>query len=133
MTHRLTLRAAIFSLVVASVSVSGQETVNLTTPEPSNTNYHVQAVMLNVDDGVLTIHLLGANGSTLSCSYTPSTTPTGATLITGLNKAALNTAYAGNATTGSLKQRIFHRLVVMGEATAVCGRPIAGTLTGTVP
>jgi len=129
----LTLRAAILALFVAGVSVSGQETVNLTTPEPSNTNYHVQAVMLNVDDGVLTIHLLGGNGSTLSCSYTPSSTPTGATLITGLNKANLASAYAANATTGSLKQRIFHRLVVMAEAAQVCGKSLAGTLAGTVP
>jgi len=126
----------LIALVVALLALPAlhaQELVTLTTPEPANTNYHVQAVALNVDAGVLTIHLLGANGDALSCSYTPSTTPTGATLITGLNKANLASAYAANATTGSLKQRIFHRLVVMAEAVQVCGKSLAGTLAGSVP
>ena len=58
---------------------------------------------------------------------------TATTLINGLNKANLSTSYAGNATTGSLKQRIAHRLIVMNEAAQVCGRTLAGSLTGTVP
>lgn len=58
---------------------------------------------------------------------------TGTTLITALNKANLSLAYVGTAATGSLKQRIHHRLVVMGESTAVCGKTLAGTLAGAVP
>ena len=135
----MTIRAKAFVFVallcVCAVSLSGQEIVTLTAPEtkPSNTNYHVERVHLEVDAGILSVYLRGLTGEEVGCHWTPTTTPTGATLITGLNKANLASAYAANATTGSLKQRIFHRLSVMGEAAAVCGRPLTGTMAGTVP
>jgi len=135
----MTIREKAFSLFVAvcvaSISLAGQELVTLTTPEakPSNTNYHVERVHLDVDAGILSVYLRGLTGEEVGCHWTPTTTPTGATLITGLNKANLASAYAANATTGSLKQRIFHRLVVMAEAAQVCGKSLAGTLAGTVP
>jgi hypothetical protein len=129
------LKLVLLSLALLALPTHAQETVTLTTPEtkPTNTTYRVSSLILDVDAGMLSIGLTGATGDRVNCTYSTSTTPTGATLITGLNKANLATAYAGNATTGSLKQRIFHRLVTMGEAAAVCGKALAGTLTGTVP
>lgn len=83
------------------------------------------------DEGALSMDLVGAGTATVSCVYSSSSNPTASFLINALNKANLSTAYAGNASTGSLKQRIFHRLVVMGESTAVCGKTLTGTLQGT--
>lgn len=112
-----------------------QEKVALTTPEtkPTNTGYTVERFTLDYVAATIVIQLKGDNGEALSCVYGPSTTPTGQFLLDGLNKANLSAAYAGNATTGSLKQRIFHRLVVMNEAPAVCGKSLAGSVAGTVP
>jgi hypothetical protein len=64
------------------------------------------------------------------CTYAATTTPTATSLLTPFQKANLSSAYNNNATTGSLTQRLFHRLVVMGEAATVCGGAIVGTLTG---
>jgi hypothetical protein len=77
--------------------------------------------------------LKGQNGENVACRYGAGTNPTGTFLVNALNKANLSSAYAANATTGSLKQRIFHRLVIMGESTAVCSKTITGTLSGAVP
>jgi hypothetical protein len=136
MRNRLTLALALLLLTPA---VFAQELVTLTVAEtkPANTNYHVASVSLDVDAGMLSITLRAVDDIAyppVSCTYASNTTPTGASLIVGLNKANLSTAYAANATTGSLKQRIFHRLVVLGEAPAVCnGKTLTGTLAGTVP
>jgi hypothetical protein len=130
------LIAFIFTVLLIMVApVAGQEKITLTTPEtkPSNAEYRLERLTIDADAGTIHIQLKGQNGEAKSCLYHSATTPTGATLIVGLNKANLSTAYAGNATTGSLKQRIFHRLVVMGEGAAVCSNGLAGTVTGTVP
>lgn len=138
-------RFARILLVTAVLAVSGvdaQERIALTTPETVAAlgTFRVEQMTLTwddpatagVDEGVLVVQLLGVERPVpVSCVYTKSTTPTATTLITGLNKANLSTAYAGNATTGSLLQRIHHRFVVMGEASAICGRALVGTLTGT--
>ena len=119
-----------------------QERIDLATPEtkPNNGAYRIEALTLVVDDaatsgdeGSVQIRLAGQNGEPLVCMYTRTTTPTGTVVITALNKANLSVAYAGTATTGSLKQRIYHRLVVMGESTEVCGKTLSGTLAGAVP
>jgi hypothetical protein len=131
--------ALALALLLLTPSVFAQEIVTLTVAEtkPANTNYHVASFSMDVDAGMLAITLKGVDEIAyppVQCIYASNTTPTGATLILGLNKANLSTAYAANATTGSLKQRIFHRLVVMGEAPAVCnGKTLTGTLAGTVP
>jgi hypothetical protein len=135
MTRRSATLASLLSLLVLA-GLSAQELVTLTVPiaRPSTTNYRVERVVADFEAGVLRIFLRGSdNEATRYCAYTAATTPTGATVLTALNKANLSTAYAGNATTGSLKQRIFHRLVVMGEAAAVCDGTMAGSLAGTVP
>jgi hypothetical protein len=130
-------------MTVAVTLASAQEKITLSVAEtkPSNAEYRIERLMLQSDDpattpadeGVITIQLLGQNGETVSCVYNAASNPTGTFLLTALNKANLSTAYAANATTGSLRQRIFHRLVVMGESTAVCGKTLTGSLAGTVP
>jgi hypothetical protein len=124
-------------LLALTASLPAQEIISLTTPVVINrTGYHLESMMVGFDTGVLQLTLASndANDPTrLSCAYTPATTPTGAFLNTALQKANLSSAYAGNATTGSLKQRVAHRLVVMGEAAQVCGQALVGTLTGSVP
>lgn len=130
-----------FAEVRAALGES-QERVDLTAPEtkPSNPSYSIERITETFDDattpadeGLIYIQLKGANGEAVSCTYTATTTPTATALSTGQNKANFSTAYAGNATTGSRRQRIFHRLVVMGESTAVCGKTLTGTVAGVVP
>lgn len=117
-----------------------QVRVTLTVPvtSPSLSNYELDRITIQPDiidtsndEGVIQIYLRGVERTaSLTCTYN-STTPQKATpLITGLLKANLNSVYAGNATTGNLEQRIYHRLVVMKEAIDVCGVSLVGTLTG---
>jgi hypothetical protein len=122
-------------LLAVATTAGAQERIDLTAAEtkPSNAQYRVERMILDFEAGAITLQLLGQNNEARTCLYNASTTPTGATLLTGLNKANLSSAYAGNGTSGSLKQRIFHRLVVMGEAAEVCGVALNGTLGGTVP
>lgn len=122
--------------------VRTQEKVTLTTPEVrTTTEYQLTGFSAffddpstaSVDEGVLTVELRGQNTEVVTCTYRASTSPTATFLNTALQKANLSTAYAGNGTTGSLKHRVCHRLIVMGEAAAVCGRALSGTCTGAVP
>lgn len=128
-------------LAAATTTAPAQERIALTSAEsaPSVQTYRLESfrfveddpATVSTDEGALTFQLIGVERRvTIACSYTSATNPTGTFLITALQKANLSSAYAGNATTGSLKQRIFHRLVIMDEASAVCGRSIVGTLTG---
>ena len=140
---RLRICAALGLVLTLTASVSAQETVTLTAEEtaPAIQRYRVDRVAVELDnpdtaadEGVLVVHLVGVERAiTVVCTYSSRTSPTGTVLNNGLNKANLSSAYAGNATTGSLKQRIAHRLVTMNEAPAVCGRSLVGTLTGSVP
>lgn len=134
MKKRLLLSLSLALLLLTPSGFSAQEAVTLTTPEtkPANTAYHVATMVIDADAGMLSITLKGITDEVVSCTYATNTTPTGASLILGLNKANLSTAYAANATTGSLKQRIAHRLIVMGESAAVCSKTLTGTLTGSV-
>ena len=137
--RRPMLLAGVIVLLLATIDA--QERVTLTVPEAaaSNTAYRIDRVTLIADDpdtpaadGFIHIQLTGLDRpNQVICSYTPATSPTGTALLNGLNKANLSTAYAGNATTGSLKQRILHRLVIMGESAAVCSQPVAGSVSGT--
>ncbi len=130
------MKKLIFVLAfIGGATIVAQETVTLTTPQSFTnlTAYHTERLTVDFDAGLIYIQLKGNQNAPLTCVYGPSTTPTGQTLINGLNKADLSSAYAGNGTTGSLKQRINHRLVVMGEAATVCGQALTGTLTGSVP
>lgn len=122
--------------LLSATAAMAQERAILTTPEtkPSNSEYQIHQIYIDISGGVLSLNLRGQNSEAKSCAYTPATNPTGTFLITALNKANLSTAYAGNATTRSLKQRIFHRLVIMGEAATVCTPAgMTGTLGGSVP
>jgi hypothetical protein len=138
------MRRVTLLLILAGMSVAliAQERIDLSVAEtkPSNAQYRIAAVQLIPDDpattddeGRIRIELLGQNNEPVNCAYHATTTPTATTLIVGLNKANLSTAYAANATTGSLKQRIAHRLVTMGESTLICGKTLTGSLAGAVP
>lgn len=135
------MKKVFLGIILLSISLSAQERVTLTAPEvlPSNLTYRTDRITITEDDpattqdeGSIVIQLMGVERpSTISCSYNSTTSPTGTFLIVALNKANLSTVYASNPSTGSLKQRIFHRLVVMNEAPAICGRSLAGSLSGT--
>lgn len=129
---------SLFGGLVAFTLVSAQEKITLTTAEITTTNtYEIVSLTITSDntattqdEGLLRIELRGMNNEQVNCTYSMKTNPTATTLIIGLNKANLSSAYNNNATTGSLKQRINHRLVIMGESTQVCGKTLTGTLTG---
>lgn len=130
-------------LLLLGFSAQAQERVNLTSAEtkPNNAQYIVERIILNFDDpatagideGSITLQIKGQNGEARTCIYNSTTSPTGTFLLNALNKADLSSVYASNATTGTLKQRIFHRLAVMNEGATVCGITLAGTIAGTVP
>lgn len=137
-------RLVLALLVCSATIVQGQETFTLTAPEAvvSNLRYRVERFTMEIDDpataaideGLMRIQLMGIERPIpRTCTYTATTNPTGTFLNNGLNKANMASAYAGNATTGSLKQRIAHRLFVMGESTMACGVTLTGTVTGSVP
>lgn len=131
------------AMVLGLTATDAQEKITLSVAEtkPSNAEYRIERLTITSDDpatassdeGVIVVQLLGQNSEPVSCVYNAASTPTGTFLTVALNKSNLSTAYAGNATTGSLRQRIFHRLVVMAESTAVCGKTLTGSLAGAVP
>lgn len=135
------MRVVLVSLLLClTVSLVAQEKITLTVAE-SVPEYRMGNLVLvyddpataGVDEGAITIDLKGAGTANVSCRYGSGTSPTATFLINALNKADLSSNYNNNATTGSLKQRVFHRLVVMGESTAMCGKTLTGTLAGAVP
>lgn len=136
------MKTLFITLALLVMPVIAQERIDLSVAEtkPSNTQYRRDRLIVQddnpatpTDEGFIQILLIGQNGETNSCVYNVASSPTGTFLNNAMNKADLSTPYAGNATTGTLKQRIYHRLVVMGESTARCDRPITGTLAGVVP
>lgn len=140
---RLFTICAAIGLLLTVAYAYAQERIDLSVAEtkPSNSQYRLERLTIQYDDpatagsdeGTILIQLLGQNGEAVSCTYASSTSPTATLLTNGLNKADLSSAYNNNATTGSLKQRIYHRLVVMGESTAHCGKTLTGTIAGAVP
>lgn len=134
-------RLFLVTLLIFAVPLIAQEKITLTVAE-SNTDYRIGNLTLISDDpatagdeGAIILDLKGLNQENISCRYSGATNPTGTFLITAMNKRNFSTAYAGNATTGSLRQTIHHRLFSGGlnEGPAICGRTLTGTLTGSVP
>lgn len=116
------LRQLVLVLLLGSVVAitSAQEIVTLTTPvqPPSITNYHVSRLLINVDDLRIIVELKGPQGETLNKFYDSSTSPTGASLLTTLNK---NNFSGGN---NSLIKAIYVRLIADGVLTgSVSGSP----------
>lgn len=139
-------RIVLAILITGSLSLllHAQERIALTVAETtSNTDYRLAVFTVIYDDpattpgdeGFMAIELRGVNNEVVLCRYTPTSNPTATFLNTGLNKANMASAYASNATTGSLKQRIYHRLFSGGlnEGPAICGKTLTGTLQGAVP
>lgn len=142
------LCAAAATVAVLSIVTIAQERIQLATPEPANAQLRVGLFAMTpnnpatagFDEGALRIEFVGVEqpNARVLCVYDRTTTPTGSTLINGLNVANLSSAYAQNATTGSLIERIHHRLVIgapnsLGESATnrgICDRPITGTLAG---
>ena len=128
-------------LLLLSVPFTAQERITLTTPETVAAlgQLEIERIIITPDrvstpedEGAILVQLIGVERPVaISCFYSKSTTPLGTFLVNALMKANLSSVYAGNATTGTLPQRIYHRLVIMNEAPAVCGRSLTGTLTGT--
>lgn len=133
-------RILLIAALLVSATLTAQERITLSAPEivPSNVNYRVERRILEddnpatpADEGQITIQLIGVERPTaVTCIYNANTSPTGTFLLNGLNKANLSLPYAGNATSGTFIQRIFHRLVVMGESSAVCNKTLSGSLAG---
>ena len=101
--------------------VSAQEQFTLTTPEavPATSVYTLRVVTLNWETQTVTIAWRDNAGRERSESYTPSTSPTGHTLLVALNKA--NLSLAGQ----SLQARIWNQLRTSGflKAGTVTGSP----------
>lgn len=134
---------AILAILILSSDAEAQEAITLSVAEtkPSNSVYLLDDFHFKKDDpattpldeGYMVLVLKGQNGEIVTCTYNAGTPTTGTFLINALNKANLSSVYAGNATTGTLTQRIYHRLIVLGESTAVCGKTLTGSITGAVP
>lgn len=131
------MKKLLLGLILLALPLSAQERIDLAVPiVATNTGYTIETITLGWTVGTITLYLRTSTGEAVTCIYGPNTNPTGVFLLTALNKANLSAAYANNATTGSLKQRIAHRLMAppgMNEAPQVCGVTITGSLAGSVP
>lgn len=94
------------------------EAIDLAVPEtkPANPRYKLERLTLDIEAKTIYVQLLGANGESLSATYGPSTTPTGAALLSALNTS--------NNSTTSLIKRVYNRLLADGYLSgAVSGTP----------
>jgi hypothetical protein len=94
------------------------ELVTLTAAEvpPSNTRYKLDTLTLNLTQNTIAVHLVGENGEVKDAVYGPSTSPTGATLLSSLNTS--------NNTSTSLVKRVYQRLIADGVlAGSISGSP----------
>lgn len=144
-TMRLLTLGVIFALTCLASRGHAQETITLTAPvtPPSLTKWYFDRITETfdkpwtpADETLIVIQFIGDEGrSIMSCVYSPTTTPTAKTVSDAQNKRNFSTAYAGNASTGSRKRTIQHRLEASGlnEAPTICGQAIAGALDGSVP
>lgn len=93
------------------------EQVNLTTPVagPTISNYHLERLTLDIDQASVLVQLKGNNGEALSKTYSSTTTPTGASLLSSINTS--------NNSVTSLVARVYNRLITDGV--------LVGTVAGT--
>lgn len=98
-------------LISFAVTLTAQEVVNLTTPitYPSQTTVKIERVTIDVVAKIIRIQWLGENGEAGSAIYDSTTSPTGAALLTTLNKMNFS---GGNP---SLVNRILTRLQLSGH------------------
>lgn len=104
-------------LLLLARPLGAQERVDLTTPiVRTATTCTIDYALLSVRSSTVVVGLVcGTEDKTKT--YDATTTPTGLSLLTALNKA--------NLTTRSLVQRLYDRLILDGV--------LVGTVAGTVP
>ena len=109
-------RRLLIVLVLCAATLSAQERVDVTAPIVKTiTNWKVTVFNARPEEGIIFVEVMANTGETRSKIYSPTTTPSGPTLISNLNTA--------NLTTRSLYQRILDRLIADGV--------IEGTVAGT--
>lgn len=93
------------------------EVLTLTAPVtfPNLTGYTITDVQLDITNLTVRVRLVGDNGRTFVRAWTPTTSPTGATVLHALN--------TGNFSTNSLSKKIYQQLITDGL--------LAGTISGT--
>lgn len=114
MRSRLLLIVLLFAGVVG---IRAQEAVTLTTPiaQPSIATCHVSRLSFDLDASVIAVALACNNGNGLTKTYDATTTPTGAALMTQVNR--------GNFTVNSMMKAVYARLNTDGV--------LVGTVSGT--
>jgi hypothetical protein len=115
MTYRRFVFAAV--LLAAFVGlVSAQESVSLTTPivKTSTSTCALDLLTLDVTRSAILVTLRCNNGDVIQKSYDGGTTPTGASLLSTLNRS--------NFTTNSLIKAVYNRLIADGV--------VSGTVSG---
>lgn len=124
MTNRFRLLLALTFTLALVVGLAAQEVVNLTTPISKPSTATCQLERLELDPATpfansrIVVDLLCNNGDRISKQYDQFTTPTGAALLTTLNRTNNS---VGNP---SLIAKIYNRLVTDGV--------IVGTVSGAV-
>jgi hypothetical protein len=104
-------------LSLAAVAVIAQESVTITTPvAKTTTSQRVSYIGLDLDNRKIVVELKSNLGETTNKVYDETTTPTGASLLTTLNRS--------NNSTTSLVKRVYQRLQTDGAIPA-------GSITGT--
>jgi len=117
MTRRVLLLFAV--LLTVSIGPRAQEVVTLTTPiaKPTATNCTLDQLLIDVKGKRIVVEVSYSNGDTVSKQYDAFTTPTGASLLTTLNRSNNS---VGNT---SLVNKVFIRLGLDG----ICVGTVGGT------
>ena len=104
------------ALIIGVVGLKAQEVVNLTAPitKPNISSCKLDRMTLDITNSVVTIGLI-CTDIRINKEYDSNTNPTGAALLTALNRA--------NFTVNSLIKAVYNRLITDGVVT--------GTVTGT--
>jgi hypothetical protein len=117
MTKRLLLLA--LALLALSIGPRAQEAVTLTTPQVVTTAaLHVGYVGIDLDNARIVAQIENATNTVVTVkTYDSTTVPTGATLLTALNR--------GNFTVNSMMKAVYARLQTDGviPAGAIAGTP----------
>ena len=107
MTRQLRLAALAALLATGALAAQEREHVTLASPVPATvTAYTLEEIVLNVRDRIIVVRVRPNVGADVSYAYTETTTPTGATLLSQINR--------GDFSTNSLVKVIYNRLMAAG-------------------